>query len=306
VRAIADGGVSHGITHVSWAIPVRYLADLVQSSESATALQGSSANLSAAEVTRAEVTRAQVFSADFVDPTVPTINCGSARLRKARTRTLAEAELGSDSPIGLQQLKTMGLGGVPPDLPFDVYEDAVSGATVAVPAGVPLQPQGPSCRASIFGGQVELVVSVTGIPPGSNPGVISAQFELFAATPPPMSWMPDPAWSYLMPFYRPDGFIVRRKAFKRFVPNPYNLPTDYMFETLAARNGTFLGVAAIRHSDLQLQLCQRGVYPPQQCPNFEYMRAWAHVALSVQLSTFAISALNPNSTSWQQTDRGGR
>jgi hypothetical protein len=295
VRAIADGGVTHGITHVSWAIPVRYLSELAASRESAIVFAAPNANLSAAEVARAEV-----FSADFVDQNARTINCGTARLRKTRTRTLAEARIGNDSPIGLQQLEAI-FGGAPSTLPFDVYEDGVSGATVAVPAGAELVAlPASSCRASLLGGLIDMVVSVTAIPPLSNPELISSQFELFAATQPTMYWMPDPAWSYTMPFYRPDGLMVRRKAFAHAVPNQFNMPTEYMFETLAARNGTFLANAAIRHGDLAMRFCQAGALPLAQCPPLNYFQAWSHAALSVQLSTFAISAFNPKQSAWQQ------
>jgi hypothetical protein len=299
VRAIADGGVSHGITHVSWAIPVQYLAELLQSTESAAAFAAPNANLSAAEVTRADV-----FSADFVSENVRTVNCGTARLRWTRTLPLSEAEIGNDSPLGMQQLKSI-MPWNSSTLKFDVYEDATSGATVAVPTGVPLTTFSPaSCMANMLNGQVSIVVSVTTVPPGSNPDVLSSQFEAHAAPPPLFNWVPDVAWSYIMPFYRPDGLVVRRKAFSHMVPNQYNLPTEYLFETLAARGGTFVGVAAVRRNDLMMQLCQRGMASPQ-CPPPTYLQAWAHAALSVQLATFAISASNPNLGAWQQTGRGG-
>ncbi|MEO8620023.1 MAG: serine protease [bacterium] len=300
VRAIADGGVSHGITHVSWAIPVQYLTELLQSTESATAFSTPNANLSAAEVTRADV-----FAADFVAENVKTVNCGTARLRMTRTLSLSEAEIGNDSPLGMQQLKSI-IPFNPSTLKFDVYEDASSGATVAVPSGVPLTTFSPaSCMASMLNGLINIVVSVTTVPPGSNPDLLSSQFEAHAAPPPIFNWVPDVAWSYIMPFYRPDGLVVRRKAFMHMVPNALNTSTEYLFETLAARNGAFVGVAAVRRSDLQVQLCQRGMVPPQQCPPASYFPVWAHAALSVQLATFAISASNPNLAAWQQTGRGG-
>src|SRR5439155_24356716 len=115
-----------------------------------------------------------------------------------------------------------------------------------------------------------------------------------------MYWMPDPAWTYTIPFYRPDGLIVRRKAFSHAVPNQFNVPSEYMFETLAARSGTFLANAAIRHADLPLRLCQTGALLPAQCPPPNYLQTWGHAALSVHLSTFAINAFNPNKSSWQQ------
>jgi hypothetical protein len=212
---------------------------------------------------------------------------------------MAEAEIGNDSPLGLMQLKAI-FGGAPPTLAFDVYEDGASGATVALPSGAQLHTQGASsCRATLLNGQIDMLISVTAVPPNSNPDLISAQFELFAATPPTFNWAPDAAWSYIMPFYRPDGLVVRRKAYAHLVPNQFNLPTEYMFETLAARNGTFIGVAAIRHSDLALRLCMAGALPPAQCPPLNYIQTWAQVALSVHLATFAISAVNPNLGAWQ-------
>ena len=300
VRAIADGGVAHGITHVSWAVPARYLAELAQSTETTSGITASSVNLSAAEATRAEV-----FSADFVDPTVGTVNCGTARLRRARRRTLAEAEVGNDSPLGLQQLKG-AFANVPATFEFDVYEDATSGATIVVPAGAPLQQQGSACRVSLAANEVDMVVSVTRVPLNSNQEILAIQFEMFAATQPIQLWMPDVWWSYSMPFYRPDGLVVRRKAFAHMVPNAYGVPTEYMFETLAVRNGTFIGVAAIRHSDLPMQLCTNRLLFGAQCPSENYLSTWARAALSVQLATFAISALNPNLSTWQQlVGRGG-
>lgn len=298
VRAIADGGVSHGITHVSWAIPVRYLADLAASIEPTAAFAAPNGHLSAAEVARA-----QVFSADFVKPDARSINCGTARLRLARRLTLAEARIGNDSPLALQQIET-GVGGASPALPFDVYEDAVSGATVAVPAGAELRAEGPAwCRAQVLTGLIDMLVSVTTMPAGSNADLIARQFELFAQTQPTTYWSPDADWTYATPFYRPDGLLVFRKAWFHWVPNQYNRPTEYMFETLAARNGTFIGVAALRHADLPMVLCQVGALPPAQCPPPAYMQAWGHVALSVHLSTFAISAVNPGNAPWQQLGR---
>jgi hypothetical protein len=297
VRAIADGGVAHGITHVSWAIPVQYLSDLVSSNEPTNALIATNANLSALEETRAEV-----FSADFVRPDAETISCGSARLRRVRARAFAEVSAGTDSPMGLTQLVNVFGGAVPP-FNLDVYEDVESGATVAVPAGARLSSQDGVCRTSLLGGQIEMRIQVTRFPPAENV-LVASKFEFFAATPPAQAWAPDPAWTYYAPFFRPDGLVVVRKAFGRVYPlNALGAYHEYMFETLAVRNGTFVGVAAIRHNDYALAMCMRGL-PGATCPPPQYLPTWAQVALSVHLATFAIAASNPNLAAWQQGPGG--
>jgi hypothetical protein len=300
VRAIADGGVKHGITRVGWAIPAKYLTELANSSEVASSYVAPNAHLSGIEESRAEL-----YAADFVDTDAPRIKCGSAELRMVRTMPFSEVAPATDSPAGLYQLLGAFGGQPPPDFNLDVWEDASSGATVAMPQGTRLTNQGNSCRATALGGQLEMRVQVTQIPPFSNPNAVSAQFEGIAATPPMQSWITDPNFTYFMPFYRPDGLVVTRKAFARSYPaNALGLPTDYFFETLAVRHGTFLGVAAMRHNDVNFALCMRGA-PGVQCPPANYMLAWAQAALSVHLSTFGISAARQGGlVAWQQRDGG--
>jgi hypothetical protein len=286
--------VTHGITHVSWAIPASYLSELAASADPTVVYLAPNAHLSAKEETRAEV-----FGSDFTDPDAPIVHCGSARLRLVRGRPFAQAAAGADSPLGLMQLIAV-FGGVAPQFDVDVYEEGESGATVAVPAGASLASVGGSCRA-VLPEQVEMRVKVGRLGAMETPDMIATQFEAAVATPPVQMWGADPGWTLLMPFFRPDGLIVRRKAFAHyFPPNPYGLPTEYLFETLAVRNGTFVGVAAIRHNDLPMYLCVRGV-PGAVCPSPQYLATWAQAALSVQLATFSISAArNPALTAWQE------
>ncbi len=132
LHGIADGGVNHGATHASWAIPAKYLTDLARSTETAAPYVAPNAHLSAAEVTRA-----QVYSADFVDPSAPTIKCGSATLRRVRVVPFAQAALSTDNPLGLAQLEIF-FNAPSPQFGMDVYADGESGATFAMPAGTRL------------------------------------------------------------------------------------------------------------------------------------------------------------------------
>ena len=297
VRAIADGGVAHGLTHVGWAIPARYLDELMKSTEATAVFLTANANLSSIERTRAEV-----FGAEVTEARGPTVQCGSVSLHRSHTRPFAEASVGTDSPIGLSQLLNT-FGGPPPAFNLDVYESDETGATVAIPAGVSLRAQGGSCRARMLDGQIELVVQVTQFGAGQDGNLVSAQFETALAGPQPQSWVLDQAWTYFTPFYRPDGLAVRRKAYFGFYPpNPNNLPTRYVFETLAVRNGTFMGAAAFRNNDLPYGMCGR--FMGAACPPPDYVRAWRQASLAVHLSTFSINARNPGQKGWQQGPGG--
>jgi hypothetical protein len=288
-------------TKVGWAIPAEYLGELANSSEEPTSYVAPNAHLSAAEESRAEV-----YAADFIAPDAPRRNCGSAELRMTRTMSFAEVATATDSPVGLNQLLAV-FAGPPPDFQVDVWEDTKSGATVAMPQGAQLTSYGNFCQALALGGQIEMRVQVTQVPPFANPSAVSQQFEFFAATPPQQSWMTDPSFTYFVPFFRPDGLVVTRRAFGRSYPlNPFGLPTDYLFETLAVRNGTFLGVAALRHNDLNFGLCMRGM-PVAACPPPDYMRTWIQAALSVHLSTFGITAARQSGlVAWQQREGATR
>lgn len=295
VRAIADGGVKHGITKVGWAIPAEYLTQLANSPEQTSGYVAENAHLSAAEESRAEA-----YAADFVAKGAARIKCGTATLTMVRTMSFSEASSATDSPLGLNQLLAV-FGGPPPDFKIDVWEDSESGAAVAMPQGSRLANQGNFCRAEALGGQIEMQVQVTQVPPNSDPNTVSMQFESRAAKPPIQAWTADPNFTYFAPFFRPDGLVVRRKAFGHwYPPNQFALPSGYLFETLAVRNGTFLGVAASRHNDVALALCVRGVQAVE-CPPNDYMVAWAQSALSVHLSTFGISAARRQGlVAWQQ------
>jgi S1-C subfamily serine protease len=284
VNGVADGGVRHGIGHASWAIPVKYLAELARSPESPNSYVVTSGNLSAAEVTRA-----QVYSADFIDATAPTVKCGSATLRRARVVPFVQASLSTDNPIGLIQLETF-FNQPAPQFNIDVYTDAVSGATIGLPAGTGLTSNGAGCIASSPDGSLAMLIQVTAIPAGDGGQGISTAFELAAGSPAPQFWRLDPAWTNFQPAFRADGLTVVRRAYQCFYPpNQYNFGTRYLFETLAIRGRTFLGVAGFRNNDAAMYACAAGL-PMPKCPGLEYIAGWMQVALSVHLATFPITA----------------
>jgi hypothetical protein len=285
VNGVADGGVRHGIGHASWAIPVKYLAELARSTESPNSYVVTSGNLSAAEVTRA-----QVYSADFVDPHAPRVNCGSATLRKERVVPFAQASLVTDSPAGLVQLEQAFQFKTVPQFNLDVYADTVSGATIVVPAGTVIVSNGGACAASSPNGAITAIIMVTTVPAGQTAQSLSVAFESAGMMPYPAMWRADPAWTNLTPWVRADGLVVIRKAFAYYYPpNQYNFSSRYMFETLALRGQTFLGIMGYRNNDLAASACNARLQFVN-CPGPDYMLSWVTLALSVHLATFPITA----------------
>lgn len=294
VRAIADGGVNHGVTHTSWAIPASYLTELLSSTDPVDQYVGTNAALSAAEQTRATV-----FSADFVPENAPTVACGNATLRLVRAQAFADVAAMTDSPLGLTQLQTI-LGAASRSFVLDIYSDATSGATVALPSGTTLTRAGDYCVAAAAGGRMDVRIQVLRLAQGQDGQVASQAFEAAAGSPPINAWVTDPAWTMVVPFTRADGLIVRRKAFmKLFPPNPLGAPTQYLFETLAIRNGTFVGVAARRLDDYTLMLCVRGLQVAG-CPPPSDAWSWQELALAVHLTTFPTTAGGQGGGVWQE------
>ena len=103
--------------------------------------------------------------------------------------------------------------------------------------------------------------------------------------------LPDPAWTQLYPWTRPDGGVVRRRAY--FVAQPFN--QQYVFETLASKAGTFLGVAAVRHQFLpqvqQLQFaCMQNQYVSPQCPAvIDDVRWQVLMTIATHLSSYVMT-----------------
>jgi hypothetical protein len=281
---IADGGVHHGATHASWAIPAKYLASLEQSNDQVGSYVNATAHLSAAEVTRS-----RVYSADYVDQSAPTVRCGTATLRRTRRTSFIDAAQTTDNPLGLVQLEQV-FQQPAPQFDLDVYADAASGATVVVPAGTQLAQTGALCAAQSPNGDLAIIIQVTTVPGGSNAQMVSSQFETAAGSPMPVFWRQDMAWSNFTPQLRGDGLMVTRKAFSYFSPpNAGNFPSRYLFETLAVRGQTFLGVAGLRNNDLAMFACGRGMQFVN-CPSPDYIARWTRLALSVHLATFPITA----------------
>lgn len=277
--AIADGGLASGTVGISWALPVSYLADLVVSADRPSTLQSArSADLFAYDI------QAQH------PPAGPVVNCGGYQFQLVRQIGYGELLPSTDDPLGMQQI----LGAIGPQvmgLRFDIYQEAASGASFALPLGAVPQSGPDACRVSSNSGRVWFLIAMA---PYASPQELESRaqrYEAYAMSYPP--WQYDPAMSYAMPVNRFDGFGVRRKSFFHFAPMPPTgqmLPDARTFETLATRHGTLLTVSTLNRQwspYIVPQGVQACSVAPASDPCVRYLE-WASAVISVQLATFPI------------------
>lgn len=140
------------------------------------------------------------------------LRCGELELIRVRRRTLADLRTSTDDPQGLSFLEQLGEM-VEVDmrrLEYDVYVDVQNGATVAVPAGLTLQPQGGSCIAALYDGGMRLIVE------GYRGSAFLAETEfLLGLEDTRLTWQQDMVQLSGSPGWRPDGLVADLTAGSR-------------------------------------------------------------------------------------------
>jgi len=177
VVGIGSGGVNAGVTGIGWSVRARYLEALPQASDRPT--MGEAAASRARFAASLDGPGAPVAppggnaamqsgnSGDFI-PRPRRLRCGFVDFVRTRTRSLRELADTSDDSVGVQQviqwnnLREPGLD----NLLYDVWNEPVSGAGVAVPAGVQLQEADRVCVVRLPGPDMTLVFSGSRGPPG--------------------------------------------------------------------------------------------------------------------------------------------
>lgn len=276
--AVVNGGLKNGTVSASWGIPIRFLEDLARSEETPT------------RVSRRRID--QLFATTSEEEAGEAIRCGDLSFQPLGTRSFAEIASSTDDPRGLHQLLSV-LGLSAPSFEAAIYQELESGATFAVPGGLPVESQATHCTVSAGAGLPRLDIQgfrLAADPTRSQRWMAEVQEATTAfedqVLPDAPYWQMDPQWSYWQPQFRYDGFVVRRKAAALYRhQNPWNLPTQYAFETLIARGPAGLGVAARQPQNVQFQLCILG-YETVGCPSRSEMETWAQFILLTHLATF--------------------
>lgn len=300
VVAIADGGLERGAVQVSWATPAAGLNELVNSAEKLVTNSTLVAQLFSAEVVAADdisTFDASVASSKSPEPAAArtSYTCGAATLVKARSRSLTELAQSADDQLGLQQLLKVTAGFVRDSDRFDVYQEIRTGATVVVPEGATFSQVGGLCVSRTGSPNVQQLISIVSAPTAVDIQITSVAYEEqlinFLGR---GNWQIDPAWSYFAPLVRFDGLMARRKGSARLVQSQFGYFADtYIFETLGAKGGLFMGVAAARTGITPTEFLQQ-----TQCmatPNLAgcdairvRLRAHALANIATHLSTFPV------------------
>jgi S1-C subfamily serine protease len=281
VVAIGDGGLERGSGSRGWAIPVSELQDL----------------FSAAEVDDNTISEErlhnvrELYGAELkakVGDTV-TLHDSGIRLTKVRSRSFAELSVHADDLMGLNQL-VQALRAQHPEIDpsqfqYDIYQDADSGATIVVPAGAKLKPEGDHFIVERANNTLKMLIRLYhGSSPQDAVFKSNEMLPLLVNDDPMVQWGPDPTWSQLAPVWHP-GFSIRRTSWvvARFGPNPYNgfgaYTVQYAFAVVGIRDSTMLGTIAINKSFMDQS----------------HVRDWAQMHMGIQLTTFS-QAYSPNST----------
>jgi hypothetical protein len=277
VVAVGDGGLVNGTVGISWGVPVTNLNALLQSRETPAA-KAAEPHLFAAETE--------------VRPTGPAVQCGAGSFTKIRTIEYREILQSTDDAEGLAKLLVFfAVFGIDPsNLRYDIYQDAESGAALAVPEGKLLK-GGQACAVDVLP-NLALVYAMVRMNRPSDMYQIGLAYER-AITPMPQ-WSPDPNFTYIEPRRRADGMTVERKALLHTGRNAYgqvNWDQGGAYETLAVKGNWFIGTTAFdRVYRLEtLQFAQQCTRAPQfqGCAEFRgQMRMLVQAVIAAHLTTF--------------------
>jgi hypothetical protein len=283
VVAVADGGLKHGTTEDSWAIPSYNLAALETSPEPLTKMTGQRSSL--------------LFAATPGSSAEPAIQCGGGNFRHLKTVSYPEVVLTADDVRGLQQL-VVASGINPTNFSFEVYQDLQTGASVVLPAGEILVAGAGTCVATSLGGSVTTRVRMADASSDMTGTAAALQFEFQVMGIGP-GWIIAQAFSYLQPLPVVGGGISLRKDWVHYVPFPGTGQLNFeqfdaqQFETLALRGKSLLGVVAQNNrwnptvAQTQ-QACRANANISSFCPQaLQDSSEWIESVLAVHLSTLA-------------------
>jgi hypothetical protein len=280
--AIADGGLKHGPSEDSWAMPAAYLTDLETSTEPLAKMNTQKSRL--------------LFAARKLSGGQPSVQCGQFALTHLKTVKYGDLLATSDDPRGLAQLVQVA-GVDASDFSFEVYQDLRSGATVVLPGGESLSTDGDTCMAANANATVTIRARLEQAAPTDDQGnQVSLAFETQVMKLMVPGWLYDPNFSYPAPLPVLGGGVSRRKDWVHYVPVPPGMPLLYdaqQFETLAFRNRLLLGVNVLNTrwtpNVVAVQTaCRLNSQASPYCQQaLADLMDWIKGTLSVHLSTLA-------------------
>lgn len=285
VVGIGDGGLNGGSVGVNWAIPEKYLGDLLESSDNVNVVATMNLNEFA-------------FDQSVSSGSATSVNCNGRTFTKLPIGlTVGLAIRGTDNPIGLTQLATAFQMVNSGSMVFDSYTDFSSGATFVLPQGVEPSSSSSGCTAQIPGSPITFAIEVSSYNP-SNPSDAMSVTNLFTShiltQVPPGIWQINPAWTTPQ-MYQPrfDTFAAQRVNWVKLPAPPQQpQPIEGVFDTTAIKRGTFLGVAASAPvsytQNPALPICLQSPNNQGCQPILERLHNWGSAVIAVHLATFPI------------------
>ncbi|MFK7829919.1 MAG: serine protease [Congregibacter sp.] len=287
VVGVVNGGLESGAVGISWGIPAGQLRKLASSRDTKLPNQRGIREL---------------FSADLNASVSPTLDIGSGRFTKVRSRSFEQLSQSADDQLGLSQIAMAYSHLNPWAFRYDVYLDTESGASIVIPEGVTLSDEGDFMLASAGNAQVELRFKVEELYAAGTQAIDQQSIVLENALLNPYgdaALLMDPTWSYLAPVSYGDIMVRRKAVFQNAWPTmingyPVTVSDKYFFETLATNGKHLLITAAVNHDNSfemqQVQLmCSYNPQDPACYDYFETVQVWARFVLGVQFSSFPSS-----------------
>lgn len=273
VLGVGDGGLEQGTVSLGWGVPASEISALAAAPAVAPqAVARAAPSLFAAEVRRQ------------ANPDATPLLCGDRTFRNLRTRPYPVLAQGTDSPllVGLFMTELARVGVNPAGFQYDIYVEDRTGAAVAIPAGWSVQrnPDNGYCVALPPNGAAGMVFVGRSVANFPDADAKARQFEFDITGAGAYFVQLDADWTYMAPYFRPDGLIVNRKS---ALMTPFNafsgLPAAYGTETLLVRDDLFLGVSAFHQSPCLTNAYQPGCNPDVPAP-MEFIQAAIGSALS--------------------------
>jgi hypothetical protein len=298
VIGVVAGGLKAGTVPASWGWPAAWIASLQASNEAP--------NTSVA-VAGTFFTLRDLNTLSNAIQARRTIRCGELEFSHRGRRSYREVSGGSDDQRRLQIITQFSRPEDLEQLQFDVWVHAPSGATAVMPAGYAIETQTGTCIAQSQNGLFRQVL--WGRP--AQPFEVQ-QASLFFETsvmlpqvPYGFGWQWDPFLTKFpldafgnpnvamgpTPETRSDGLVFTRKGFLH--PRTqfgFQGPWASSFETLASRNGSFMGVGTVYHEvPVQMGQCSLAGWLVPGCEQtYAQFKEWTHFIMSTQLSTYPV------------------
>ena len=226
---IADGGLENGAAGISWCITVSALNDLKTATDA---------------FPRSSLKKVNTLFAEEISPSnAKTVSNGQFSFQLIKSRTFKELDATGNytqyPEMGMYQImQALDQEGIAyNNFSFDIYLEATTGATIALPKGMELKQENGLFYATTIDNQVVILIALYET---YDVMQMSLEFEnMLQAATGVYTWQLDSRMSFLVPYYRPDNVVINRKSFFNYQPN------RYLIEALAAKEFTFFGVATV-------------------------------------------------------------